>query len=127
MVNAIDLEKQSPLPHTQPVDDASTEQDAAAIAGDPDDAQVIAIRERNGILRFLARVEKRIHRSTEFEAMGVERVPENQRRPPQKLNVNAPLIPPPPSTDVWVCKMHSRYTTSRRRHACGKVRCLTID
>jgi hypothetical protein len=91
MATAEDLEKQSPLPPTQPDDDTSVERDASS-AGDIGDAQVSAIRESNGILRFLAGLEKRIDRVTKFEAMGVERVPEDKRKPPQKLNVNAPLL-----------------------------------
>ncbi|KAH8811203.1 putative NCS family nucleoside transporter [Xylogone sp. PMI_703] len=90
MANTVDVEKQSPSPHTHWSDAASIEQNTAAAASDSADsadAQVIAIRESNGILRFLASVDKRIHQATKFEASGVERVPENQRRPPQKLNM----------------------------------------
>jgi hypothetical protein len=94
MATEVDVEKQSALPHAQPDIDndsaaASDERDSAS-SGDPGDAQVGAIRESNSILRFLASVEKRIDRAAKFEAMGVERVPESKRRPPQKLNVGTP-------------------------------------
>ena len=98
MAKEVDVEKQSALPDAQPdIDndsaDASDERDSAT-SGDPGDVQVSAIRESNSVLRFLASVEKRIDRATKFEAMGVERVPESKRHPPQKLNVGTP--PPLP-------------------------------
>ena len=91
MATTVDLEKQDALPRPQPDDDSSVERDSSS-AVDIGDAQVGAIRESNGILRFLAGVEKRIDKVTKFEAMGVERVPEDKRQPPQKINVNAPLF-----------------------------------
>jgi hypothetical protein len=49
--------------------------------------RIDSIRQKNRVLRFLANLESRIDRFANFEAMGVERVPEDQRKPPQMLNV----------------------------------------
>lgn len=54
---------------------------------DHDEARVDAIRESNTFLRILSNLNSRIAELAEFEARGVERVPEDRRRPPQKLNV----------------------------------------
>lgn len=96
MVTLVDLEKQNQLHQTQ-IDD-----DSAATPSDRDpappenpsesDEKIHAIRESNAIIRFLVRVEKRIGGQTNFEAMGVERIPEDKRTPPQKLNVNDPIF-----------------------------------
>jgi hypothetical protein len=85
-----DLEKQSQLHHTQVNNDSATASvDTAHVdPRDTGETQVSAIRENNGILRLLVSVEKHIDRLTKFEAMGVERIPEDQRSPPQKLNVS---------------------------------------
>lgn len=102
MATEVDLEKQSAPPDTQPEKlsaGASDERDSAS-SGDPGDAQVGAIREGNAVLRFLVGIEQRIDGATKFEAMGVERVPESKRQPPQKLNVNKP--PPRSSASVSV-------------------------
>lgn len=62
---------------------------AASHGGDdPGAARVLAIREGNSVLRFLGNLESRIDKLTKFEATGVERVTEDQRRPPQILNVS---------------------------------------
>lgn len=96
MATEMDPEKQGVLPNTQPdqdsAADASDGRDSAS-SGDPSDARVGAIRESNGVLRFLASIEKRIDGATKFEAMGVERVPESKRQPPQRLNVDLPPLP----------------------------------
>lgn len=96
MAMEVDLEKHGALPKTQPGEgstaDAPDERDSAS-SGDPGDAQVGAIREGNGFLRFLASLEKRIDGATKFEAMGVERVHESKRQPPQKLNVDLHPLP----------------------------------
>lgn len=90
-----DLEKQDQLPHTTaPVDnDPAATSVRADRDGDPGNTRVDAIRESNSILRFLVNIEKRIDGLTKFEAMGVERVPEDKRQSPQILNVNNPLFP----------------------------------
>ncbi|OAQ81352.1 nucleoside transporter [Purpureocillium lilacinum] len=49
--------------------------------------KVSAIRDGNAILRFLVGLESRIDKLSAFEAMGIERVPDEQRRPPQRLNM----------------------------------------
>lgn len=94
MTTLVDVEKQNQLSHAQIDDDSA----ATSCDRDPNprensgDAQVRAIRESNAILRFLVNVEKRIDGLTKFEAMGVERIPEDKRSPPQKLNVNDPIL-----------------------------------
>lgn len=86
MATSEDLEKQrldsesaGPSGHGQP---------ALVARGDPGEARVGAIRESSAVLRFLVGVESRIGSLARLEAMGVERVPEDKRRPPQKLNVS---------------------------------------
>jgi hypothetical protein len=99
MATEMDPEKQGVLPNTQPdqdsAADASDGRDSASSgdAGDASDERVGAIRESNRVLRFLASIEKRIDGATKFEAMGVERVPESKRQPPQRLNVDLPPLP----------------------------------
>ena len=46
------------------------------------------IRQGNGVLRFLSNLEARIGGTAAFEAMGIERIPEDKRYPPQILNVS---------------------------------------
>ena len=53
----------------------------------PGEVQVSNIRKGNGMLRRLRAAETWFDRRLNFEAMGVERVPENKRQPPQSLNV----------------------------------------
>ncbi|KAK3191820.1 hypothetical protein K4F52_002246 [Lecanicillium sp. MT-2017a] len=50
------------------------------------DGGVAEIRRRYTFLRLLSKIENRVDGTAEFEAMGVERVPEDKRRPPQILN-----------------------------------------
>lgn len=86
----MDVEKQTEAGQT-PVDEdssSSTPQTDAALHGDPGRERVNAIRESNAVLRFLANLERRIDKLTKFEGMGVERVLEHERRPPQILNVS---------------------------------------
>jgi hypothetical protein len=100
MTTLVDVEKQNQPPHTQIDDDSaatSSDRDTAP-PENPDEAQVRTIREGNAILRFLVNVEKRIDGRTKFEAMGVERIPEDKRSPPQKLNVNDPIFVSYPKT-----------------------------
>lgn len=80
-----EIEKHTTLPHTNLTDDlaGSSSQESA----DHGDARIDAIRQKKPVLRFLANLESRIDRFAKFEAMGVERVPEDKRRPPQILNV----------------------------------------
>lgn len=62
---------------------------------DPNDAgevQVMNIRQRNRVLRTLRRAERWMNGKMQFEAMGVERVPEDKRVPPGILNVSG--LPP---------------------------------
>ncbi|KFY32740.1 hypothetical protein V495_08778 [Pseudogymnoascus sp. VKM F-4514 (FW-929)] len=89
MTTLVDVEKQGHLQNTQIDDDSaatSSDRDPAP-AEDETDVQVRTIRENTAIVRFLANLEKRIDGLTTFEAMGVERVPEDKRTPPQKLNM----------------------------------------
>lgn len=93
MTTLVDVEKQSHVQNTQIDDDSaatSSDRDVAP-AEDETDVQVRTIRENTAIVRFLANLEKRIDGLTTFEAMGVERVPEDKRTPPQKLNVSIPI------------------------------------
>ncbi|OBT93536.1 hypothetical protein VE01_08294 [Pseudogymnoascus verrucosus] len=89
MATSMDVEKQNQAGHEQIDDDsAGTSSDRNITPPENlDDAQVRTIREGNAILRFLVNVEKRIDGRTKFEAMGVERIPDDKRSPPQKLNM----------------------------------------
>ncbi|KID84157.1 Permease, cytosine/purine, uracil, thiamine, allantoin [Metarhizium guizhouense ARSEF 977] len=80
-----EIEKHTTLPHTNLIDDltGSSSQESA----DHGDARIDAIQQKKPVLRFLANLESRIDRFAKFEAMGVERVPEDKRRPPQILNM----------------------------------------
>ncbi|RAQ45676.1 nucleoside transporter [Aspergillus flavus] len=55
--------------------------------GDEGEKRMRHIQEGNGLLRSLRNFETWIDRKLGVEAMGVERVPEDKRRPPQKLNM----------------------------------------
>ncbi|OAA35563.1 Permease, cytosine/purines, uracil, thiamine, allantoin [Metarhizium rileyi] len=81
-----DLEKHTTLRHTDvngvDLDDSSRQE----LANDGD-AQIEAIRQKHPVLRFLGNLESRIDQFAKFEAMGVERVSEDKRRPPQILNM----------------------------------------
>ena len=57
---------------------------------DPGEAEVVNIRQGNSVLRSLRDFETWMDRKLNFEAMGVERIPENKRKPPQILNASAP-------------------------------------
>jgi hypothetical protein len=46
------------------------------------------IQRSNKVLKFLSNLETRIGGTAEFEAMGIERIPEDKRQPPQILNVS---------------------------------------
>lgn len=59
---------------------------------DPGEVEVVNIRQGNKLLRSLRNLETLLDRRLNFEAMGVERIPENSRRPPQVLNVNASAL-----------------------------------
>ncbi|KAH7019709.1 putative NCS family nucleoside transporter [Ilyonectria destructans] len=85
----MDVEKQTPTRQTQFDDDSSSSaaQRDTASRGDPGRERINAIRQNNAVLRFLADLESRIDKLTKFEAMGVERVLEDERRPPQVLNM----------------------------------------
>lgn len=88
-----DVEKQSQLrdSHGGGLDDESSSSIPAApqsLLTDVGEDKVGAIRQNNVVLRFLANLERRIDGNASFEAMGVERVPEDKRRPPQILNVS---------------------------------------
>ena len=72
--------------------DLSSSQDIDDTVIDPEDpgeAQVVKIRQHNRFLRSLRTFETGLDRKMKFEAMGVERIPEDKRRPPQILNVSA--------------------------------------
>lgn len=55
---------------------------------DPGERTVANIRQSNGVLRRLRDVETWMDRKMKVEGMGVERIPENKRKPPQILNVS---------------------------------------
>lgn len=57
-------------------------------ADDSGEAEVIKIRNGNKVLRKLRDMEEWMNRKMKFEAMGVERIPEDKRQPPQTLNVS---------------------------------------
>lgn len=86
----MDVEKQTPTRQTQFDDDSSSSaaQRDTPSRGDPGRERINAIRQSNAVLRFLADLESRIDKLTKFEAMGVERVLEDERQPPQVLNVS---------------------------------------
>lgn len=46
-------------------------------------------RHKSPVLKFLVGLESRIDKFAKFEAMGIERVPDDERKPPQILNVRA--------------------------------------
>lgn len=85
-----DLEKQTQQHQTQIDSDSldSSIQRNAPTTDVRDDARVDAIRKNNTVLRFFSNLNTRLSALNAFEARGVERVPEDQRRPPQKLNVS---------------------------------------
>lgn len=56
---------------------------------DPGEVEVVNIRQGNKLLRSLRGLEMWMDRKLNFEAMGVERIPENSRKPPQVLNASA--------------------------------------
>ena len=86
----MDLEKQSPY-HTK--DNGTSSDDPLSIhttsdpAADPGEDQITTIRQSSSVLRSLRKFETWMDSKMKFEAMGVERVPENMRKPPQVLNV----------------------------------------
>lgn len=55
---------------------------------DPGEIQVANIRRSSGLLRRLRNFETWMDRKMNFEAMGVERVPQDKRKPPKILNVS---------------------------------------
>ena len=59
---------------------------------DPGETQVAGIRQGSEILSALRRAETWLDRKLHFEAMGVQRVPEDKRQPPQILNVRLSLV-----------------------------------
>ncbi|MCJ1241116.1 hypothetical protein MMC14_009120 [Varicellaria rhodocarpa] len=86
----MDLEKQS---HHDTKDNATSSHDPLSLRTtidpdvDPGEVQVTMIRQRYNILRFLRNCETWVDSKMNFEAMGVERVPEHMRKPPQILNM----------------------------------------
>ena len=88
---SMDLEKQS---HHDTKDNATSSHDPLSLRTtidpdvDPGEVQVTMIRQRYNILRFLRNCETWVDSKMNFEAMGVERVPEHMRKPPQILNVS---------------------------------------
>ena len=92
-----DIEKQASPQNTR-VDPTGSDSSTAQheiIMEDDGGARVEAIRQANPVLRVLADWERRIDKLLRFEAQGVERVPEDQRKPPQILNVSKPQPPSP--------------------------------
>lgn len=84
----MDVEKQTQTRQAPVDDDSSSANPRQAIRNDdPVREQINAIRQSNAVLRFLSNLERRIDKTTKFEAMGVERVLEDERKPPQILNV----------------------------------------
>ena len=60
---------------------------------DPGEARVADIRRGSRILQKLRAAETWLDRKLNFEAMGVERIPEDKRRPPSVLNVRTRFLP----------------------------------
>ncbi|RMZ88995.1 hypothetical protein DV736_g3788, partial [Chaetothyriales sp. CBS 134916] len=88
-METVDVEKQYRTRQT-PLDSESVESNGRKTGVpqiDLGEARVNAIRKNNAVLRFLSSLETRIGTLATFEARGVERIPEDQRRPPQKLNM----------------------------------------
>lgn len=91
----VDIEKQ-PAPLTKTLENESTGPSAIKGAGHGPSSdsssfgvdKVAEIRQRSSILRILANFEKRLDKLNSFEAQGVERVPEDARKPPQLVNVS---------------------------------------
>ena len=88
MATSEDPEKQHQKPNDESAASPGHGQPALVARGDPDQIRVGAIRENSAVLRYLVGVESRVDRLASFEAMGVERVLEDKRHPPQKLNVS---------------------------------------
>jgi hypothetical protein len=84
-----DIEKQANVEPASPKKDGGVEEVSTV---DPEDVEVQAIRQRNALFRALANINSRIGRLREFEARGIERVPEESRRPPKKLNASVSSI-----------------------------------
>lgn len=78
----VDVEKQTQTEST-PVHNGSDKD-----RGDAGMQRIGKIQRSNVLLRGLARFEKRMDKMTGFEAMGVERVLEDERKPPEILNVS---------------------------------------
>jgi len=89
------LDDSSSIKHHDPSRTTSYIHDFNDIVIDPNDPgeiQVANIRRTNGVLRHLRNLETWMDRKMKFEAMGVERIPEDKRKPPQILNVRKTFI-----------------------------------
>ncbi|KAG8406226.1 hypothetical protein J3459_019306 [Metarhizium acridum] len=80
-----EIEKHTTLRHTK-LNSDDLKDSSKQISADYGDTKIDFIQQKNPVLRFLANLESRIDRFAKFEAMGVARVPEDKRRPPQILN-----------------------------------------
>lgn len=85
MADVRDVEKEAHSRQSQLDSEYSTSTSPSNV--DPGKAQVSEIQQNNPVLRTLAGFEARLDRATKFEGMGVERVPEDERKPPHILNV----------------------------------------
>lgn len=63
--------------HTQVVD-----------PGDGEESQAVNVGQRNGFLQALRDFETLMDRKMKFEAQGIERILEDERKPPSILNVS---------------------------------------
>ena len=87
MVDVRDVEKEAHSRQSQLDSEYSTSTSPSHI--DPGRVRVSEIQQSNPVLRILVGFEARLDRATKFEGMGVERVPEDERKPPHILNVSA--------------------------------------
>ena len=96
----MDLEKQSGGFDTKDIRTSSdhnlssthTSTTVSSFTATPGEAHVTNIRQSNNILRRLRNFETWVDSRANFEAMGVERIPEHMRKPPQIVNVCKPSI-----------------------------------
>ena len=81
---------------------------------DPGETEVINIRKSNLFFRWINNVETWLDLKLNFEAMGVERIPENKRSPPKLINVSdldsGPCWLPPHDAAQFTC-MHWNVLT----------------
>ena len=67
--------------------DIAMEHDHVVDPNDAGELKILAIRQKFSILRWLRNWEQRLDAKMGIEGQGVERIPEDKRQPPSKLNV----------------------------------------